>query len=164
MTTTGAGLRAEFDEFSEYVDRVGVLCALVSLWGVLLFINPRYSAGDAGDDVAGDGSGAGCQFTPGDVGSQNFGSIPGLYIIQMGDIHHNLIHGYTPQYRAVGAVQVNACAGIGKVVQVSVSEPDADGSHAGGSCGDVGVVVGNPMVAGKGAYQGDTAVEGQCVA
>lgn len=78
----------------------------------------------------------------------------------MGNIHHNLIHGDTAEHGAIGAIQVNAGAGVGEVVQVAVAKADADGSHAGWAGGDIGVVVGDAVIAGQGAYEGDTAVEG----
>lgn len=61
----GGGLRAGFDDFSACVDgRIFFCCTARRVLSgevvvICLLINPRYSAGDAGDDIAGDGSGAG---------------------------------------------------------------------------------------------------------
>ena len=82
----------------------------------------------------------------------------------MGDIHHNLVHGDAAEHGAVFAVEIDAGAGVGKVVQVAIAKAQADGGHAGGTVCDVGVVVGDTVVAGQGAQQGDAAIEGEGVA
>lgn len=122
------------------------------------------AGGDAGDDVAGDGVGAGGDFLPGDVGAHDFCHIAGLDAVHVGDVDHNLIHGDAAEDGAVGAVEVDACARVGEVVQVAISKADADGGNFGGAGGDVGVVVGDAVVFGEGAQEGDAAVEGEGVA
>lgn len=131
--------------------------------GAQLSINPGNSSRDAGDDVAGDGVSAAGQLAPRDIRSHDFGHIAGFHLVQMGNVYHNLVHGDATEHGAIGAVQVDAGSGVGEVVQVAVAKADADGGHAGGACGDVGVVVGDAVVAGQGANEGDSAVEGQGV-
>lgn len=80
-------------------------------------------------------------------------------MVNVRDVHHDLIHGDATEYRAIMTVEVHSCSGVGKVVQVAVPEADADGGYAGGSCGDVGVVVGHAVIAGQGAQEGYSAVE-----
>ena len=82
----------------------------------------------------------------------------------MGDVHHNLIHGDTAEHRAVVAIQVDTCAGVGKVMQVTIPEANADSGHLRGAVGNVGVIVGDAMITGQGAQQGYAAVKRERVA
>ena len=127
-------------------------------------VDPGYPAGDAGDDIAGDGFCAVGEFLPGYVGPHDFGHIAGLYLGHVAYIHHNLIHGHAAQHRAVLAVHVDTGTGVGEVVQVAIAEAEADGGYAGGGAGDIGVIVRNAVVTGQGAQQSDAAVEGEGIA
>ncbi len=103
-------------------------------------------------------------FLPGDVGSHDFCNIAGLDAVHVGDVDHDLVHGDAAEDGAVGAVEVDACACVGEVVEVAIAEADAERGDFGGAGGDVGVVVGDAVVFGEGAQEGDTAVEGEGVA
>lgn len=127
-------------------------------------VDARDSGGDAGDDVAGDGVGSGSDFLPGDVGPHDFGNIAGLDAVHVGDVDHDLIHGDATEDGAVGAVEVDAGACVGEVVEVAIAKADADSSDFGGTGGDVGVVVGDAVVFGECTQEGDAAVEGEGVA
>ena len=114
-----------------------------------LFVDSEYAAGDAGDDVAGNGLGTVGQLTPGNIRPHNLRYISGLNFIQMRNVHHNLVHGDSAKHRAVFSIQIHACPGVGKIVQVAISKTQADGGHPGGGVGDIGVVVGYAVVAGR---------------
>ena len=107
---------------------------------------------------------AGGEFLPGDVRSHDFDPIAGLHILQVGHIHHHLIHRHATRHRAVRVVEVHACARVGEVVQIAVSEADADGGHTGMRRGDVSVVVGHAVVVRQRAHERDAAEQGESVA
>lgn len=48
-------------------------------------------------------------------------------------------------------------------MEVTIAKADADGGHTGGTGGDVGVAIGDAVVARQGTDEGDSAVEGEGV-